>query len=159
LGALIIPVKGYLGPAHTYLFIRILREAYFARTSTPSRTRCTSHCVQSLLGDTCCSWGGQELGSSYIYVSPKDSQATTQATLTATVRYRECDVVGRPVTQLPQDLHFEESHGRVGSISKVGWQEIQAGFASKAFSRLAACQTSTSRSRSRPRASDWTSSG
>jgi hypothetical protein len=53
--------------------------------------------------------------------------------LTATVRYREPDVVGGPVSRLPQDLHFEESHGWVDSISKGGWPEIQAGLLVRHF--------------------------
>jgi hypothetical protein len=61
---------------------------------------------------------------SQFHVSPRDSQAAAQAALTATVGCREPGVVGGSVTRLPQDLHFEESHGRVGQISKVGWPEI-----------------------------------
>jgi hypothetical protein len=64
---------------------------------------------------------------------PRDSQAAAQAALTAMVGCREPDVVGGSVTRLPQDLHFEESHGRVGQISKVGWPEIQAGLLARHF--------------------------
>jgi hypothetical protein len=67
------------------------------------------------------------------HVSPRDTQAATQAALTAMIRYRELDVVGGPITQLPQDLHFEESHDRVGQISNVGWPEAQAGLLVKHF--------------------------
>jgi hypothetical protein len=45
----------------------------------------------------------------------------------------ETPVVGGSVSRLPQDLHFEESHGRVGQISKVGWPEIQAGLLARHF--------------------------
>jgi hypothetical protein len=49
------------------------------------------------------------------------------------IRYREPDVVGGPITQLPQDLHFEESHDRVGQISKVDWPKAQAGLLMRLF--------------------------
>ena len=78
---------------------------------------------------------------SCIYVSPKDSQPLLRPRLRRRLDIESptSDILGRPVTQLPQDLHFEESHSRVDSISKVGGPEIQAGFTSKAFSQLAAC--------------------
>ena len=53
-----------------------------------------------------------------------------------------------------------------GGVTRPGGPDIEGRLAKdsgrvagEAFSRLAACQTSASRSRSRPRASDWTSSG
>jgi hypothetical protein len=49
------------------------------------------------------------------------------------IGYRELDVVGEPITQLPQDLHFEESHDRVGQISKVDWPKAQAGLLMRLF--------------------------
>jgi hypothetical protein len=61
-----------------------------------------------------------------MHLSPRDSQAA----LTATIGCREPDVVGGPITQLPQDLHFEgvtrpggpDIEGRLaGDSSRVGW--------------------------------------
>jgi len=49
------------------------------------------------------------------------------------IGYRELDVVGEPITQLPQDLHLEESHDRVGQISKVDWPKAQAGLLMRLF--------------------------
>jgi hypothetical protein len=57
----------------------------------------------------------------------------TQSIVCSSVGCREPDAVGGPVTRLPQDLHFEESHGRVGPISKVGWSEVQAGLLVRHF--------------------------
>ena len=35
-----------------------------------------------------------------LILAPRESQAAAQAALTATVRYREPDIVGGPITQL-----------------------------------------------------------